>query len=90
MDHLDFMKYGVATAQKGFVNKDRVINTMTRDAFKTLLIIILNYRNRGLYETKTLDVLEFDKIKSFVASETISDLGREKCLKCLQQLILKL
>ena len=27
---------------------------------------------------KTLDVLEFDKIKSFVASETISDLGREK------------
>lgn len=27
---------------------------------------------------KTLDVLEFDKIKSFVADETISDLGREK------------
>ncbi|MDK6297072.1 endonuclease MutS2 [Staphylococcus caprae] len=27
---------------------------------------------------KTLDVLEFDKIKSFVAEETISDLGREK------------
>ena len=25
VDHLDFMKYGVATAQKGFVNKDRVI-----------------------------------------------------------------
>ena len=48
MHHLDFMKYGVATAQKGFVNKDRVINTMTRDAFKTLLIIILNYRNRGI------------------------------------------
>ena len=35
----------------------------------------------GLYETKTLDVLEFDKIKSFVASETISDLGREKVSK---------
>ncbi|MBU5271290.1 endonuclease MutS2 [Staphylococcus caprae] len=27
---------------------------------------------------KTLDVLEFDKIKSLVAEETISDLGREK------------
>lgn len=27
---------------------------------------------------KTLDVLEFDKIKSFVANEAISDLGREK------------
>ena len=36
MDHLDFMKY-VATAQKGFVNKDRVINTMTRDAFKNFI-----------------------------------------------------
>ena len=28
------MKYGVATAQKGFVNKERVINTMSRQAFK--------------------------------------------------------
>lgn len=37
VDHLDFMKYGVATAQKGFVNKDRVINTMTRDAFKNFI-----------------------------------------------------
>lgn len=27
---------------------------------------------------KTLDVLEFDKIKSFVSNEAISDLGREK------------
>lgn len=35
--NLDFMKYGVATAQKGFVNKDRVINTMTRDAFKNFI-----------------------------------------------------
>ncbi|TJX42789.1 DNA polymerase/3'-5' exonuclease PolX [Staphylococcus haemolyticus] len=34
VDHLDFMKYGVATAQKGFVNKERVINTMSRQAFK--------------------------------------------------------
>ena len=34
IEHLDFMKYGVATAQKGFVNKDRVINTMSRQAFK--------------------------------------------------------
>ena len=31
-----------------------------------------------MHETKTLDVLEFEKIKSFVADETISDLGREK------------
>ncbi|AUJ52510.1 DNA polymerase/3'-5' exonuclease PolX [Staphylococcus hominis subsp. hominis] len=37
VDHLGFMKYGVATAQKGFVNKDRVINTMTRDAFKNFI-----------------------------------------------------
>lgn len=37
VDHLDFMKYGVAIAQKGFVNKDRVINTMTRDAFKNFI-----------------------------------------------------
>jgi len=37
VDHLDFMKYGVATAQKGFVNKNRVINTMTRDAFKNFI-----------------------------------------------------
>nr|WP_272106635.1 DNA polymerase/3'-5' exonuclease PolX [Staphylococcus sp. NRL 22/194] len=36
-DHLDFMKYGVATAQKGFVHKDRVINTMSREAFKGLV-----------------------------------------------------
>ena len=44
----------------------------------------------GLHETKTLDVLEFDKIKSFVANEAISDLGREKSQKCLQHQILKL
>ena len=31
-----------------------------------------------MHETKTLDVLEFDKIKSFVSNEAISDLGREK------------
>lgn len=37
VDHLEFMKYGVATAQKGFVHKDRVINTMTREAFKSLI-----------------------------------------------------
>lgn len=36
-DHLEFMKYGVATAQKGFVKKDRVINTLTREAFKSLI-----------------------------------------------------
>ncbi|WP_426428879.1 DNA polymerase/3'-5' exonuclease PolX [Staphylococcus equorum] len=37
VDHLEFMKYGVATAQKGFVKKDRVINTMSREAFKSLI-----------------------------------------------------
>ena len=37
VDHLEFMKYGVATAQKGFVTKDRVINTMSREAFKSFI-----------------------------------------------------
>lgn len=37
IDHLDFMKYGVATAEKGFVQKDRVINTMTRASFKSFI-----------------------------------------------------
>ena len=31
------MKYGVATAQKGFVTKDRVINTMSREEFKSFV-----------------------------------------------------
>ena len=31
-----------------------------------------------MHETKDIRCLEFDKIKSFVADETISDLGREK------------
>ena len=29
---------------------------------------------------KTLDVLEFNKLKALIANETISDLGREKVL----------
>ena len=37
IDHLEFMQYGVATAQKGFLAKDRVINTMSRDAFKSMI-----------------------------------------------------
>ena len=36
-NHLEFMKYGVATAQKGFVKKDRVINTLSREAFKSFI-----------------------------------------------------
>lgn len=36
-DHFDFMKYGVATLQKGFVNKSQVINTMSRQAFKEFI-----------------------------------------------------
>ena len=37
VEHLEFMKYGVATAQKGFVTKDRVINTMSREEFKSFV-----------------------------------------------------
>ncbi|POA01737.1 DNA polymerase/3'-5' exonuclease PolX [Staphylococcus massiliensis CCUG 55927] len=37
VDHLDFMKYGVATAQKGFVTKDRVLNTKSREDFKSFI-----------------------------------------------------
>ncbi|RIP33629.1 DNA polymerase/3'-5' exonuclease PolX [Staphylococcus gallinarum] len=37
IDHLEFMQYGVATAQKGFVTKDKVINTMSRQSFKSMI-----------------------------------------------------
>ncbi|QLK85775.1 DNA polymerase/3'-5' exonuclease PolX [Staphylococcus sp. 17KM0847] len=37
IDHLSFMQYGVATAQKGFVKRDNVLNTMSREAFKTFI-----------------------------------------------------
>ncbi|AYX91150.1 DNA polymerase/3'-5' exonuclease PolX [Staphylococcus cohnii] len=37
VDHLEFMKYGIATAQKGFVKKESVINTMDRASFKTFI-----------------------------------------------------
>lgn len=36
-DHLDFMKYGVATLQKGLIRKDQVINTMTREDFREFI-----------------------------------------------------
>lgn len=36
-DHLDFMKYGVATLQKGLIRKNQVINTMTRDEFREFI-----------------------------------------------------
>ena len=36
-NHLEFMKYGVATAQKGFVAKDRVVNALSREEFKSLI-----------------------------------------------------
>ncbi|MCE5037807.1 DNA polymerase/3'-5' exonuclease PolX [Staphylococcus auricularis] len=36
-EHLEFMKYGVATAQKGFVTKSRVLNTKSREAFKDFI-----------------------------------------------------
>lgn len=34
IDHFDFMKYGVGTAQKGWVKKSQVINAKSREAFK--------------------------------------------------------
>lgn len=34
VDHLNFMDYGIATAQKGFVKKEDVVNAMSREAFK--------------------------------------------------------
>src|SRR5699024_2388981 len=34
IDHFECMKYGVGTAQKGWVKKDQVINTKDRDSFK--------------------------------------------------------
>ncbi len=33
-DHLEFMNYGVATLQKGLIQKEDVINTFSRDAFR--------------------------------------------------------
>ncbi len=33
-DHLEFMEYGVATLQKGLIQKGDVINTFSRDAFR--------------------------------------------------------
>ena len=38
---------------------------------------------------KSLNVLEFDKIKTLVEKETMSDLGERKLLKWNQQLIFK-
>ncbi|MFC7285946.1 DNA polymerase/3'-5' exonuclease PolX [Phocicoccus pinnipedialis] len=35
--HLDFMKYGIATLQKGLIRKDQVVNTMSREAFKQFI-----------------------------------------------------
>lgn len=37
IDHLELMKYGVATAQKAFIDKSRVLNTMRREAFKSFI-----------------------------------------------------
>ena len=36
-DHFDFMKYGLATLQKGFINKSQVLNTLSRQAFKEFI-----------------------------------------------------
>lgn len=36
-DHLDFMKYGVATLQKAFVKKGQVLNTLSRAEFKEFI-----------------------------------------------------
>lgn len=37
VDHLEFMKYGVATAQKGWVKREHVLNAMSREAFKAFI-----------------------------------------------------
>lgn len=37
IDHLELMKYGVATAQKAFINRSRVLNTMSRHDFKSFI-----------------------------------------------------
>ncbi|HEC2217473.1 TPA: DNA polymerase/3'-5' exonuclease PolX [Staphylococcus delphini] len=37
VDHLNFMNYGIATAQKGFVKKEDVVNAMSREAFKQFI-----------------------------------------------------
>lgn len=37
IDNLELMKYGVATAQKAFINKDRILNTMSRADFKSFI-----------------------------------------------------
>ncbi|QTN14367.1 DNA polymerase/3'-5' exonuclease PolX [Staphylococcus pseudintermedius] len=37
VDHLNFMNYGIATAQKGFVKKEDVVNAMSRQAFKQFI-----------------------------------------------------
>ena len=37
IDHLNFMKYGVHHAMKAFVRKEKVINHMSKEAFKTFI-----------------------------------------------------
>lgn len=37
IDHLEFMKYGTATLQKGLIKKSQVINTMDRETFKAFV-----------------------------------------------------
>lgn len=37
IENLELMKYGVATAQKAFINKERVLNTMSRKDFKSFI-----------------------------------------------------
>ncbi|MHD0398027.1 DNA polymerase/3'-5' exonuclease PolX [Staphylococcus simulans] len=37
IDNLELMKYGIATAQKAFIDKSRVLNTMRREDFKSFI-----------------------------------------------------
>ncbi|RIN54324.1 DNA polymerase/3'-5' exonuclease PolX [Staphylococcus simulans] len=37
IDNLELMKYGIATAQKAFIDKSRVLNTMSREDFKSFI-----------------------------------------------------
>lgn len=37
IDNLELMKYGIATAQKAFIDKSRVLNTMSKEDFKSFI-----------------------------------------------------
>ncbi len=54
-NHLDFMNYGVATAQKGFVTKDRVINALSREAFKDFIENNIKLKKYSVFMNKKIN-----------------------------------